>query len=281
MFRRGLLKEKRILVTGGGSGLGKVMAERFAGLGAEVVICGRRREVLETAVQDIGAKAADGGSASFIQLDIRDPEAVEARFDELFATRPLDALVNNAAGNFLARTEKLSHRALDAVLQIVVHGTLYCTHACGRRWIANGQGGAVVSILASYAHHGSPYVVPSAIGKAAVKAMTRSLAIEWGKYGIRLNALTPGQFPTPGATEKIYPVPGFVDQIVADNPLRRAGEMSELGNAAAFLLADEVAFINGEELVIDGGRWLQWASVFGRLLDMEEERWQAVEQTRR
>lgn len=197
MFAPNLLKNKRVLITGGGSGLGKSMAGRFLELGAEVVICGRRVGVLEAAADELAR--ATGGTVTWKALDVRDPEAVEATVGTLWQEKPLDALVNNAAGNFLARFENLSHRAVDSVVNIVLHGTAYMTLACGKRWIAEKRRGSVLSIVTSYAWTGSAYVVPSAMGKAGVLAMTRSLAVEWGPKGIRLNAIAPGPFPTPGA----------------------------------------------------------------------------------
>jgi NAD(P)-dependent dehydrogenase (short-subunit alcohol dehydrogenase family) len=205
MFEPGLLKGRRILVTGGGTGLGYAMGERFLGLGAELVICGRREAVLREAAERLST--ATGGTVETHVCDIRDAAAVEAMVEAIWATRPLDALVNNAAGNFIARSEELSPRAVDAVVNIVLHGSAYVTLACGRRWLKEGRKAAVLSIVTTYAWTGSAYVVPSAMAKAGLLAMTRSLAVEWGGRGVRLNAIAPGPFPTPGAWERLVPRP--------------------------------------------------------------------------
>ncbi|HJN24821.1 MAG TPA: SDR family NAD(P)-dependent oxidoreductase, partial [Rhodospirillales bacterium] len=193
MFAPDLLKNKRILITGGGTGIGKNMAKRFMELGAVPIICSRREKVLEQTAGELSAET--GGRIEWRQLDIRDPEAVEQVVDSVWEGGPVDALINNAAGNFLARTETLSHRAMDAVVNIVLHGSSYMTLACGKRWIDAGLPGNVLSIITTYAWTGSAYVVPSAMAKAGVLAMTKSLAVEWGPKGIRLNAIAPGPFP--------------------------------------------------------------------------------------
>lgn len=279
MFASDLLKDKRVLVTGGGSGLGKSMARRFLELGAEVAICGRRADVLEATAGEL-AKAT-GGTVTWKALDIRDPEAVETAIGALWREKPLDALVNNAAGNFLARFEDLSHRAVDSVVNIVLHGTAYMTLACGKRWIAEKRRGNVLSIVTSYAWTGSAYVVPSAMGKAGVLAMTRSLAVEWGPKGIRLNAIAPGPFPTPGAWERLVPRADLASVWETRNPLRRTGEHAELTNLAAYLLADQSGFINGEVVTIDGGEWLAGAGQFNFASMLSEADWEGLKAQRK
>src|SRR3989475_12650309 len=197
MFTDGLFRGKRILVTGGGTGLGKGMAERFLELGAELIICGRRKSVCEETAAELMGK--HGGKVEAYGIDIRDAAAVDAMVEDIFARGPLTDLVNNAAGNFISRTEDLSPRGFDAIANIVMHGTVYVTHAAGRRWIAGGHTGSVISIVVTWVWTGSPFVVPSAMSKAGVHVMTQSLAVEWGRYGVRLNAIAPGTFPTEGA----------------------------------------------------------------------------------
>ena len=274
MFVSDLLKGKRMLVTGGGSGLGKTMAARYLTLGADVVICGRREEVLAETVAEF--EADHPGQASWQACDIRDAAAVEAMLEAIWQDGPLDGLVNNAAGNFIAKSESLSPRALDAVLNIVLHGTGYVTLACGKRWIAETRPAAVLSIVTTYAWTGSPYVVPSAMAKAGVLAMTRSLAAEWGAHGIRLNAIAPGPFPTEGAWQRLVPNPEIEAQWKHRIPLGRFGEHPELANLAAFLISDQAGFINGEVVTIDGGEWLKGAAEFSLMEHLSEEDWAAM-----
>lgn len=271
MFLPDLLEGKRILITGGGSGLGKSTAGRLLELDAEVIICGRRVPVLEEATAELAA--ATGGRISCKPLDIRDPEAVEATIAEIWAEAPLDGLINNAAGNFLARTEDLSHRAVDAIVAIVLHGTAYTTLACGKRWIADGRPGNVLSIVTTYAWTGSAYVVPSAMGKAAVLAMTRSLAVEWGPKGIRLNAIAPGPFPTEGAWERLVPRPDMAEMFETRNALGRPGRHEELTNLVAYLMADQSAYVTGEVVTIDGGEWLAGAGQFNFARTLTDQDW--------
>lgn len=276
MFRSDLLKGKKILVTGGGTGLGRTMAHRFLELGAAVAICGRRKAVLDETAAEL-AKAT-GGRISTHAVDIRVPQAVEEMIAEIWAAGPLDGLVNNAAGNFLSRTEDLSPRAFDAIAGIVLHGTFYVTSACGRRWLAEGRKASVLSILTTWVWTGSPYTVPSAMSKAGVAAMTQSLAVEWGPRGIRCNAVAPGPFPTEGAWERLR-LGGRKAESKDDyatNPMRRAGEQSELGNFAAFLMADECAYINGEIIAIDGGAWLNNAGNYTRLWSLGDDDWKRM-----
>jgi NAD(P)-dependent dehydrogenase (short-subunit alcohol dehydrogenase family) len=274
MFQSDLLSGKRVLVTGGGSGLGKAMGRRFLELGAELAICGRREPVLaETA----GAFERDfPGRTAWRVCDIRDPDGVEAMVTALWQDRPLDLLVNNAAGNFLAKTETLSPRAMDAVLGIVLHGTAYVTLAGGKRWIAEGRPGNVLSIVATYAWSGSPFVVPSAMAKAGVLAMTRSLAVEWGAKGIRLNAIAPGPFPTEGAWQRLVPSEELEQAWKARIPLGRFGDHGELADLAAFLASDRSGYITGEVVTIDGGEWIKGAGQFSLMEGLTEEDWAAM-----
>ncbi len=274
MFRIDLLAGKRVLVTGGGTGLGLAMGRRFLQLGAALAICGRRGAVLENSAEEL--RRQTGGTVVTRVCDIREPDAVETMIAALWEEGPLDALVNNAAGNFIARSETLSPRALDAVLGIVLHGTGYATLACGRRWIAEGRRGSVLSMVTTYAWTGSAYVVPSAMAKAGVLAMTRSLAVEWGPKGIRLNAIAPGPFPTPGAWQRLVPAPELARVFETRNPLGRAGRHEELANLASFLLAEESAYINGEVVTIDGGEWLQGAGQFNFLSRLSATEWEAL-----
>lgn len=271
MFEKGLLKGKRILVTGGGSGLGAAMARRFAELGAELIICGRRLEVLETTAAAIREAAA--GKVHVMACDIRDGAAVEAMMEAVFRDTPLDVLVNNAAATFIARTEQLSFRAADAVLSPTLHGTLYCTLAAGKRWIAAGHNGVVLSILSTSTITGRAFTVPSAMAKSAVLAMTKSLAVEWGPKGIRTVAIAPGAFPTAGATGQLRPE-GRDPNWAARNPLGRTGEHRELADLASFLISDAGSYINGEMVVQDGGAHLR-SSGAEDLLAWTDAQWEA------
>jgi NAD(P)-dependent dehydrogenase (short-subunit alcohol dehydrogenase family) len=273
MFQPNLLLQKRVLITGGGTGLGKSMGRRMMELGAELMICGRRAQVLE----DTAKEFEDSFSRKVRThvVDIRAADAVEGLMDVAFDGGPLDVLVNNAAGNFIARTETLSHRAVDSILNIVLHGTAYCTLAASKRWIGQGHGGVILSIVASYAWTGAPYVVPSAMAKAGVLAMTKSLAVEWGGKGIRAVAICPGVFPTEGAWDRLVPT-STAQQWENANPLGRVGEHHELANLAAYLVSDQAGYINGECVTIDGGRWLQGASAFSYLSGLSEAEWEAM-----
>jgi len=275
MFRDNLLRAKRILITGGGTGLGKAMAHRFLQLGATVYICGRREDVLEQTASELSA--ATHGPIHAIPCDVRNLDAVEAMIDEIWQTAPLDILVNNAAGNFIARTEELSARAWDAVIGIVLLGTLHSTMACGRRWLKSSHAGTVLSISATYAPVGSAYVVPSAVSKAGVEALTRSLAVEWGNRGIRMNAIAPGPIPTQGAFSRVLPRPDLEDLALDRNPMHRFGTTEELANLATFLVSDGSSYINGEVIRMDGGEFLQGAGEFsalGRALTKED--WESL-----
>ncbi|SPF43572.1 putative 2,4-dienoyl-CoA reductase [Candidatus Sulfotelmatobacter kueseliae] len=278
MFRTDLLQHKRILITGGGTGLGKGMAERFLELGAVVYICGRREEVLQKTASELLGK----GPIHALSCDVRDLDAVERMIDSVWVGGPLDVLVNNAAGNFIARTEDLSPRAFESVIGIVLMGTLHCTLACGRRWLKSAHRGTVLNISATYAPVGSAYVVPSAISKAGVEALTRSLAVEWGDRGIRMNAIAPGPIPTQGAFSRLLPRPELETLALDRTPLHRFGTIEELANLAAFLVSDGSGYINGEVIRMDGGEFLQGAGEFsslGRIL--KEEDWESLKPRKR
>jgi NAD(P)-dependent dehydrogenase (short-subunit alcohol dehydrogenase family) len=273
MFRNNLLSPKRILITGGGTGLGKAMATRFLQLGATVYICGRRKEVLEQTAAELSAQ----GPIHALPCDVRNRDAVEGMIEIIWQAGPLDVLVNNAAGNFIARTEDLSPRAWDSVIGIVLMGTLNATLACGRRWLQSNHSGTVLSISATYAPVGSAYVVPSAVSKAGVEALTRSLAVEWGNRGIRMNAIAPGPIPTQGAFSRVLPRPDLEALALDRNPMHRFGTTEELANLAAFLISDGSSYINGEVIRMDGGEFLQGAGEFstlGRALTKED--WESL-----
>ncbi len=277
MFAAGLLKDKRILISGGGTGLGRAMAARFLQLGAAVYICGRRGEVLQQTCSELGRTTA--GTIRSFACDVRDDAAVEQMVDSIWREAPLNAVVNNAAGNFLARTEELSPRAWEAVLGIVLTGTINVTMACGRRWLQAGVPGTVLNISTTYAAtgSGSAYVVPSAVAKAGVMALTTSLAVEWGPRGIRLNGIAPGAIPTEGAFSRLLPRPDLEVQARQRNPLRRFGTLEEFANLATFLVSDGCTYVNGEIVVMDGGEWLQGAGEFSALgQQLTDAEWSAM-----
>lgn len=276
MFQDGLLRGKRILVTGGGSGLGKSLATRFVELGAEVAICGRRVAVLEATAGELRER----GVCEVFECDIRDPAHVEAMIAAIWETRPLDVLVNNAAGNFIAQTEKMSPRAADAILAPTLHGSLYCTLAVGKRWIEAGREGVVLSMLSTSTITGRAFTVPSAMAKSGLLAMTRSLAVEWGPKGVRLVAIAPGLFPTEGAWARLRPKGRDADKDpAADIPLGRVGDHIELANLASYLVSDGAAYINGEMITIDGGYHLRTSGAED-LLSWSAEQWDALREQR-
>lgn len=274
MFQRDLLKGKRILITGGGSGLGREITAKYLELGAEVHICGRRKSVLDTCAAEL--MALYGGRVATHAVDIRHADDVDTMIGHIWSDfGPLDGLVNNAAGNFVSRTQDVSPRGFDAVAGIVLHGTYYTTHHVGRRWIESGHKGSVVSIVVTWVRTGAPFVVPSAMSKAGVDVMTKSLAIEWGRYGIRLNAIAPGVFPTAGANKRLSPGVEWSDQTVK-NPMNRVGRMSELQNLAVFLMADGVDWLTGETIAIDGAGHRQNGASFTELADLSDAQWREM-----
>src|SRR6201992_3973099 len=271
MFEKGLRRGKRILVTGGGSGLGAAMGRRFLELGAELVICGRRLELLEATAADMREKS--GGKVAVARCDIRDGAAVDAMMDAVWREAPIDVLINNAAATFIAQSEQMSFRAADAILGPTLHGTMYCTLGAGKRWIEGGHKGVVLSILSTSTITGRAFTVPSAMAKSAVLAMTRSLAVEWGPKGVRLVAIAPGAFPTEGASGQLRPE-GRAQGWASRNPLGRAGEHSELANLASFLISDGAGYINGEMVVQDGGAHLRGSGAED-LLQWTEQQWES------
>ncbi|MEO6293174.1 MAG: SDR family oxidoreductase [Burkholderiaceae bacterium] len=274
MFKDDLLKGKRILVTGGGSGLGREIAARYLQLGAEVYICGRRKLVLDETAAAL--MKIHGGRVKTFAVDIRRAADVAQMVDAIWADGgALHGLVNNAAGNFVSRTQDLSPNGFDAVANIVLHGTFYVTQAVGKRWIADKLPGSIVSVVVTWVRSGAPFVVPSAMSKAGIDVMTKSLSVEWGPYGIRLNAIAPGIFPTEGANKRLSPNEDWKDGVVR-NPMNRVGRMNELQNLAVFLIADGVEWLTGETIAIDGAGHHQNGASFTDLADLSDEQWQAM-----
>ncbi|HEX6858707.1 MAG TPA: SDR family oxidoreductase [Caulobacteraceae bacterium] len=276
MFRPGLMEGQRILVTGGGTGLGKVMAEACLMLGAEVYICGRRGGVLDATAREL--MDAHGGKVVGIACDIRVPEAITEMIDQIWADgRALTGLINNAAGNFISRTEDLSPRAFDAIANIVFRGSFFVTLECGKRWIAEKKSASVISILTTWVWNGGPFTTPSAMSKAGLNAMTQSLAVEWGGKGIRFNAIAPGPFPTEGMSARLNP--GSQESAYADmssNPMNRVGEMRELANLAVYLLHPLSGYVNGQTIAIDGAAFQATGGNFSALRAWDDERWDQV-----
>jgi NAD(P)-dependent dehydrogenase (short-subunit alcohol dehydrogenase family) len=281
MLKDDALKGKTIVVTGGGTGLGRAMGTYFLKLGANLVITSRKLEVLQKTADEMAAET--GGQVLAVQCDVRDYEQVEtvlAKTIEKFGK--VDGLLNNAAGNFISPTERLSANAFSSIIDIVLKGTVNCTLAFGKHWIKEKQPASILNIVTTYAFTGSAYVVPSACAKGGVLAMTRSLAVEWGKYGIRTNAIAPGPFPTKGAWDRLLPGDlaekfDFKKRV----PLKRVGENQELANLAAFLISDFAGYINGEVITIDGGEWLQGAGQMNGLEAIPSEMWDMLEQMTR
>jgi NAD(P)-dependent dehydrogenase (short-subunit alcohol dehydrogenase family) len=280
MLREGALKGKTILVTGGGTGLGKSMGTYFSQLGANVIISSRKMENLQNAAKEINNQT--GGEILPVACDIREIEQVEKMFDEaVHHFGQVDAVLNNAAGNFISPTERLSAHAFNTVLDIVLKGTSNVTLTAGKHWIRTKQAGTFLNIVTTYAWTGSAYVVPSAAAKAGVLAMTRSLAVEWAKYNIRSNAIAPGPFPTEGAWSRLLPENMAKEFDPANRvPLKRVGEHQELANLAAYLLSDFSSFVNGEVITIDGGEWLKGAGQFNNLEVIPQEMWDRLEAMR-
>jgi NAD(P)-dependent dehydrogenase (short-subunit alcohol dehydrogenase family) len=276
VFKPDLLKGKRILVTGGGTGLGKEIAARYLQLGAELWLAARRGPVLEATAKELVSKY--GGVVKTHAVDIRDAQAVDAMVQRIWdESGPLTGLVNNAAGNFISPTKDLSPNGFNAIANIVFHGTFYVTHAVGKRWIAGKHQGSVITILVTWVHTGSPYVVPSAMSKAGLHVMTKSLAVEWGRHGIRLNGIAPGPFPTEGASKRLRPEGGF-EPSSKMNPMRRIGRMEELQNLAAFLMADGCEWLTGETIAIDGAGYLATGSgaYFTELDQLSDADWERM-----
>ncbi len=277
MFKNRELDGKVIVVTGGGSGLGKSMSKYFLELGARVVITSRKMERLHATTEELESET--GGEVLPVQCDVRIYEQVENLLKAVLDRfGRADMLVNNAAGNFISPTERLSANAFDTIIDIVLKGTKNCTLAFGKHWIKEKQPATILNIVTTYAWTGSAFVVPSATAKAGVLAMTRSLAVEWAKYKIRINAIAPGPFPTKGAWDRL--LPGDLKEkfdIRKKVPLRRVGEHQELANLAAYLLSEYSAYINGEVVTIDGGEWLQGAGEFNMLEKIPQELWDMLE----
>jgi len=281
MLKEGALKDKVILVTGGGTGLGKEMATYMSRLGAKIAILSRKEEVLKKSAQEMSS--ASGNEVMPITCDIRKYEDVEKSLEAIESQLgKLTSVLNNAAGNFVSPTGRLSHRAFDTVVDIVLRGSYNVTLAMGKKWLSENQKGTFLNIVTTYAWTGSGYVVPSACAKAGVLALTRSLAVEWGKYGIRSNAIAPGPFPTQGAWTRLFPgdLAKKIDPIQRI-PLGRVGEYHELANLAAYLISDYSGYINGEVVTIDGGEWLKGAGEFNQFEMIPDALWDAYEQMRK
>lgn len=275
MFKDQLFADKRILVTGGGTGLGEVMAEAYARLGATIYICGRRAVVVEETARRITGET--GARVTGLACDIRVAESVDDMIARIWADGgALTGLVNNAAGNFISRTEDLSPRGFNAIADIVFRGTFYVTLACGKRWIADRSRATVISILATWIWNGGPYTVPSAMSKAGLNIMTKSLAVEWAPHGIRLNAIAPGPFPTKGAWERLNPDAASRGGSERANPMGRVGQMSELANLAIFLMADGCDYLTGQTIAIDGGLHLATGGNFASLSHLADEDWERI-----
>ena len=284
MFKENLLKGKHILVTGGGTGLGKEMATHFASLGADITICGRREDPLKDTANTLTDQF--GINAYYETLDIRSPQDVEGFVENVFNIKPLTGLVNNAAGNFISPTHKLSSRGFDAISNIVMHGTFYVTHSVGQKWIAQQLPGSILSILATWIWTGSAYVVPSAMSKSAIHAMTMSLAVEWGPKNIRVNAIAPGAFPTKGMTARLDPNGSMMSDgadVSKSIPMGRVGKMEELQNLASFLMSDGCDYLTGQSIAIDGAQHLSGGGTFSSLASVSDEDWDnirsAIQQT--
>jgi len=281
MLRDDALKGKTIVVTGGGTGLGKAMGTYLLKLGANLVITSRKADVLQKTAEEMEKET--GGRVLAVSCDVRDYEQVENVLAETVkAFGAVDSLINNAAGNFISPTERLSANAFSAIIDIVLKGSVNCTLAFGKHWIKEKQVASILNIVTTYAFTGSAYVVPSACAKGGVLAMTRSLAVEWGKYGIRTNAIAPGPFPTKGAWDRLLPG-DLAEKFDFKNrvPLKRVGDHQELANLAAFLVSDFSSYINGEVITIDGGEWLQGAGQFNGLEAIPDDLWESFAQMTR
>jgi NAD(P)-dependent dehydrogenase (short-subunit alcohol dehydrogenase family) len=277
MLRENALINKHIVITGGGTGLGKSMAEVFLQLGAKVMITSRKEDVLKATCAELTEKT--GGKIIYAVCDVRKMDEVEKAMNKAWNEFGfVNVWLNNAAGNFISPTERLSHKAFDTIVDIVLKGTYNCTLHAGKKWIEEKQSGSFLNIVTTYSWTGSGYVVPSACAKAGVLALTRSLAVEWAKYGIRSNAIAPGPFPTQGAWSRLFPgdLSKKIDPIDRI-PLKRFGEHGELANLAAYLVSDFASYVNGEVVTIDGGEWLQGAGEFNNLRHVPEPMWNEIE----
>lgn len=274
MFKDNILQGKKILVTGGGTGLGKEMSEHYIQHGADVVICGRRESVLAETAEEFKEKY--DSKVRYQALDIRSAQDVDDFIDTIFQEGPLHGLVNNAAGNFISPTKDLSARGFDAIANIVFHGTFYVTHAVGKKWIEQQIKGSIISILATWVWTGSPFVVPSAMSKSALHTMTKSLAVEWGPNGIRVNAIAPGPFPTEGMTDRLSPKGDMQKDSDSTIPMGRMGEMNELQNLATFLMADGCEYLTGQTIAIDGAQYLSGGGTFSQLSKMSDDDWAEI-----
>ena len=278
IFAENLLKGKTILITGGATGLGRAMAVAFGNLGAKIGIVSRKKENLESTT---AALLTMGIEIDYQVCDVRDPSQISESVSKLEESLgPINVLVNNAAGNFISRTEQLSPKAFDTVVGIVLQGSSYFALEMGKRWINSGIHATILNIVATYAWTGSAYVVPSAVSKAGVLALTQSLAVEWGPKGIRSVAIAPGPMPTEGAWKNLIPDASFENIMKARNPMLRLGEPSELAHLAAFLISDAASYINGEVVTIDGGEWLKGAGQFNMLSEMPDSLWDAMKSRR-
>ena len=277
-FKSNFLSGKNILITGGGTGLGREMAITFSKLGARVSIISRKREVLEQTSRDIRKM---GYEVEYEQCDVRYPDQIARAVENIEARiGSINSLVNNAAGNFISRTEDLSNKAFDTVIAIVLQGTVYFSMEMGKKWIKSNSGGVILNVVTTYSWTGSAYVVPSAVSKAGVLALTRSLAVEWGSRGIRSVAIAPGPFKTIGAWNNLVPTGEIEERMVSRNPMRRLGTTEEISELSAFLISDNASYINGEVVTIDGGEWLEGAGEFNALSAMPDEFWEALKSMR-
>ncbi len=282
MLTAGSFAGKTVLITGGGTGLGRSIAVTLGKLGANLVIASRKKDVIEQAALELAEET--GAQVLGLPCDVRKMEDVEAVLDAAWARfGRVDVLINNAAGNFIAPTESLSHRAFEVVVDIVLKGSINCTLACGKRWIADGKPANVLSVVTTYAWTGTGYTVPSACGKAGVLALMRSLAVEWGPHQIRCNAVAPGPFPTEGAWSRLFPVDMLPEQVAREAspeyriPLGRVGEHEELANLCSYIVSDYAGYLNGECITLDGGEWLQQAGQFSWVRHIPKELWPQIE----
>ncbi len=274
MFRDNILKGKTVLITGGSSGIGKEMGHKFAGLGARVAIVARRKDLIDNVCQEMRSYGYDFYG---VPCDVRNPDQISSAYDKIIEEFGLpNVLINNAAGNFVSPTERLSPHAVESVISIVLNGTLYSTIDMGKRWISGGKGGTVLNIVTTYSWTGSAYVVPSAAAKAGVLAVTRSLAVEWAKYGIRHVAIAPGPFPTEATKKNLSPLPGMDETLLRRIPAGRFGNMDEITNLAAYLISDYASFINGEVVTIDGGEWIKGAGEFNDFSYLSSGDWDEI-----